>query len=971
MPSSLKFGVIVFCYFMAASLSAQNDKHLAVLDSLDRYYEQEDFSSISKSIFNRLQEEWYEMDDWNVGFQSFFDLAVAQFGEQHRIPALILHKYAVALYLDYNEQGAVEKLKQAVQIRQAVLGATHPDLERSLNLMGRCQYELDDLDGAIFSYKMAIDIANAVPLLQRQIENHRRIARVYESLEEFELAAAHMQLASKLNEKHFPGDFRSQGRLLFNLAIVQQEIQEQLRDAILNYKKAIRLLEDSENTDLPDYQAALVNLGIVYLDNQEDQNAFKTLNQALNFHLEKEDSTYLGEIYESLGAYYKRQGQYEKAIEEYEKVYAIRQLEQEGKSLDLNYVYHNFGEIYELQGDFSQAANYYQKAIQQAVVEFNNDDIAQNPRSDDVDLTTSYADYIQDLDSKGRLFFKWFEESGDINKLKISLATYQLAIGLLYDKRAELISEADKIRWTASLYPVFERALQAAYLGHQNQLDVLPDVLDWLEKSKALVLLESLLEQQSRASFPGQDSLKSRITLQQEDLNQVRRIALQSGWTDSLEIHSLLSQIELWENIGQLNKLSKQNSSLTTSEVTISLATIQAELLGPNQMAILYYVGSDHVFGLGLSSRQSQFIAFSTEDFDQRIAKFRSLLVKPNSSPEKFQEFLEIGNKLYSQLLARILEETEGIEKLIVVPDSYLSSIPFEALVQDHPKDISTYYGPDVVDYLINDYDLSYAFSLGTLLQQQQVAIQKGKYNFYGTAPEFHGPPSLNNRRSCGELDQLSALIKSAEEVDAIQALYGGVVSKGVKASKDDFLQTGLKANILHLATHACVDDENPAASRLYFSDDYMYAHELYNLDLKARMVVLSACETGVGEFKKGEGIMSLARGFAISGAPSLTLSYWSVSDESTAEIMKYYYEHLKEGATKSSALKAAKLQYLNQQEQINRMHPFYWAAFVHIGDDQPLNLHKKGFPLGITLSLLVLILGLGTYFRYRTKNKN
>ena len=109
---------------------------------------------------------------------------------------------------------------------------------------------------------------------------------------------------------------------------------------------------------------------------------------------------------------------------------------------------------------------------------------------------------------------------------------------------------------------------------------------------------------------------------------------------------------------------------------------------------------------------------------------------------------------------------------------------------------------------------------------------------------------------------------------------------------------------------------------------------DLYNLQLNADMVVLSACETGIGELQKGEGIISLARGFTYAGAKSIITSLWSVEDECTKKIMISFYEYLDQGLAKDAALRQAKLDYINDEQTTHvDAHPFYWSPFIGVGD--------------------------------------
>ena len=182
----------------------------------------------------------------------------------------------------------------------------------------------------------------------------------------------------------------------------------------------------------------------------------------------------------------------------------------------------------------------------------------------------------------------------------------------------------------------------------------------------------------------------------------------------------------------------------------------------------------------------------------------------------------------------------------------------------------------------------------------------------------------------------------SAKELDAIEASFPGEFVKGSEATEERFRSEAGKFDILHLATHAVTDESNPLRSKLVFSksigpeDGFLYAYEIYNLRLNARMTVLSACNTGTGRIVRGEGVMSLARSFAYAGCPSLVMSLWSIDDKATEIIIGKFYEGLARGLPKDEALREAKLFLMNSSEPRYR-NPYYWAGLVHVGDPSPL----------------------------------
>ena len=132
-------------------------------------------------------------------------------------------------------------------------------------------------------------------------------------------------------------------------------------------------------------------------------------------------------------------------------------------------------------------------------------------------------------------------------------------------------------------------------------------------------------------------------------------------------------------------------------------------------------------------------------------------------------------------------------------------------------------------------------------------------------------------------------------------------------------------------------------------------------MSLNAKLACLSACNTGFGQIKSGEGVVSLAKGFFYAGVPNVMMSLWSVPDQSTSEIMTTFYKELKNGVGKADALRNAKLNYLKSADE-NTSDPYYWAAITLIGDNQPLEQKSTYFPWLIGL-LAISLLGMVYYW--------
>ncbi len=218
----------------------------------------------------------------------------------------------------------------------------------------------------------------------------------------------------------------------------------------------------------------------------------------------------------------------------------------------------------------------------------------------------------------------------------------------------------------------------------------------------------------------------------------------------------------------------------------------------------------------------------------------------------------------------------------------------------------------------------------------------------------------------------LTNLQWAEKEVRGISEIIAGNTYYHEKATEKIFKKKAPKAGIIHLATHAIINDENPMFSKLVLAKDknsdedgFLNTFELYNMKLTADLVVLSACNTGCGKLIRGEGIMSLARGFMYAGCPSIVMSLWPVDDQSTSLLMKLFYRGLDSGLSKDKALRLAKQEYLKSADAV-KSNPFYWAGFVPIGNTKPIHLHHKATPW----AWLLLSFGFGLCLTWVLKRK-
>jgi CHAT domain-containing protein len=214
----------------------------------------------------------------------------------------------------------------------------------------------------------------------------------------------------------------------------------------------------------------------------------------------------------------------------------------------------------------------------------------------------------------------------------------------------------------------------------------------------------------------------------------------------------------------------------------------------------------------------------------------------------------------------------------------------------------------------------------------------------------------------------MSAIEKIMDNEDNAYLLNEGASEQSFKSNVEQY-------NILHLAVHGIADTTNAMNSRLIFrtagdgQDGELFAHEVYGLDLaKMDLAVLSACESGLGKAQGGEGVMSIARGFAYAQCPSLVMSLWKINDKTSANVMAKFYEQLKGGNDIDESLAQAKRKYLQGEKQF-KSHPSYWAAFISMGETKAIS--GTQLPWVYLLTALGLFTGGIFFFVFRRNKKN
>ena len=294
-----------------------------------------------------------------------------------------------------------------------------------------------------------------------------------------------------------------------------------------------------------------------------------------------------------------------------------------------------------------------------------------------------------------------------------------------------------------------------------------------------------------------------------------------------------------------------------------------------------------------------------------------------------------------------------AVKKLIIVADGGLSLLPFEALLTDNSelsKNSSQW------PFLIEKFDISYSPSVSIFINEQSKKNNQTEKSFLGFAPVFSHQVYTtndgsnifqsylkyvyNSRMNNLGLEPLNASKKELIEIDSIFIKHHlkSDLYLNTLASEKNLISSDLKNfKYIHIASHGFIDKKRPELSGIFLSpvnnpgyDNILYTSEIYNLELNAELITLSACETALGKIAEGEGLLGFSRAFLYAGAKNVMLSLWKVNDISTSNLMTAFYSNLLDkGMSLPAALAKSKKDLIKQKEY---SHPFYWAPFVLIG---------------------------------------
>ena len=870
-------------------------------------------------------------------------------------------RIADSLMADSKYDSSLDYFEKAIILQKEILGEEHSDLAKSYHSIGIIYYYKSKYSIALeywfkeLSIKKYLFGDNSIEIAS----NYSNIGSVYNSKGECDLALEYhfkalnidKQLLGEKN-KSIADDYNSIGsvystKLNYNLSL----------EYFFKSLKIRKELFGERDVSVGD---SYHNIGTVYSNKLEYNLALEYYLKALDIYKELfgENNFYLADSYSNIGSLYDETLEYDLAIEYYLKAISISK-DQLGKKNAITAMrFNNIALVYWNKSEYNSALLFHQKALCANVKSFSDStNIFTNP------LLLDYLDnkeFIISIFGKADIF-EVLAHMGGSNLIKPSQLSksdylqYAYQNYMIIDKAVEksrkiINTQNDKIAFgktVARYYPKAARVcLSLAKIDSINKANLIDKAFYFSEQNKSMVLATSLAKANALQFAGLPDSLiQKEKSLKNEIASYTQKLAEQPDSAKEVLFRNKL--FDLNREYEKLTSLFENDFpeyyELMHNKETVSVKQLQS-ILEENTAFVEYFTGDSTTYIFTITKTE---FTVKSVSIDFTFTKSVENIITTLKTGE-FYDFSKESNNLYKTLIEPISNEIAGSKKLVIVPDGIMNKIPFEILFEANKKK----------NYLINNFEISYSPSASLYYNAKsgKENVKKTNYanlNFLGCAPVFakgdrNGVIAENTLRSLDTLTRSSItdlrgtlleLPFSKDEINNVSNLFNG---RGKILLDDEATETNFKNiinnnsyNFVHISTHGLANEESPELSCLSFSqpkdslskeDGFLYSGETYNLNLQGTdLLVLSACESGIGKIAKGEGMLSLTRGFLYAGANNILYSLWKINDKFTSEFMTLFYKKMiEEKQTYSSALREAKLEMIKKG-----VFPGLWASFV------------------------------------------
>lgn len=710
--------------------------------------------------------------------------------------------------------------------------------------------------------------------------------------------------------------------------LLAQKLQDSVYEAILLSQKAQSQLELSQVKNAEQNIVKAINVLTVYQDapylataysiyayllsiKKDYSQAIAFYNKAFNLNKELGNWAQCARDKSDLGYLYDQElHDAQKAIACYQE--GIIMAKQADDQYQLAGLYNNIGSIYSEKRQYNKALRYYQSGLTVLPVNFTDTNVQNNPSAEALKQVANDYFVFTLLSNKGESFLGLYKSGNVRSYLNDALKAYKAADALVDQMRWKQFGEQSKLYWRGRTKKMYQHAIESCYLLNDGA-----NAYFFFEKSRAVLLNDKLNEL----------GAKKFISLEDRRKEQELRVKVVSASGSQL-----LTAQDDWESfIKALEKNYPAYYQYKYENAVQPLQQLQQKLAADSQSLVEYFTGDSVIYALFITPKQITITQTSFPNYANATADFLAICSDKNALNKDFKRYRTVAYQLYRHLF-KPLNVPKG--RVIISPDD--AFIPFEALVSDSLTN----------NYLLNDYAFSYTYSAGFLMKPHDAGNAR-KY-FLGIAPVQYNA-HLQQQPLNGSVESLR---------DIQQNFQSTIVLSGKDASKEAFMERFKNFTVVQLYSHADADSigREPV---LYMADSIINLSEIQSLEnVGTEMIVLSACQTGIGRNIRGEGVFSLARGFAAIGIPATITTLWQVQDKATYQITESFYKYLNQGLPKDVALQKARLEFIASGDKSNEL-PYYWAPAIVLGKADKLveDRHSRNFPLIMGAVALAIIL--------------
>ncbi len=845
----------------------------------------------------------------------------------------------------YNQ--AIVYLEKAIKLQkeEIVLAKIYTEIATNYKLIGNFRKSLDYINQAITFLETTKDRkALAVALFEKGAilttlkQNGRDRKYLFSALNIFE--------SYSINDKENQVIcYRQLANSYYQFAIGGYESKNGLDSAIIYYKKALGIAQKYVQNNSLEQVKITMELANVYANKQKIVVA----------------SGYLKEV-ESIG---------------------INLLD--SKSIVVANFYTTKSEIALLKKNYTEAIAFSHESLLATLPNYSDTNPYKNPSLAILSKSISNDIVTDCLARKARVLTQAYKQTQNQKYLTMALQTVELFDEMIDYIRVDFANSGTNIAWSDLTLDAYENALEiclalAQKTGKESYKE---KAFYFSEKSKGLSLLEAFQNTKAQ-KIAGVDMVAElKLKLDISDIEQtVFQLEQQNKLANSTKIKALKQTLFVKKEryatmIADLEKNHKAYFNAKYKMEVLEVAAVR-QMLQEDQALIEYFVGDSAIYIFKISQNNFEMLAVKgQQNMGEQVHDFREgiysyFLNERDRNPQMLARYAEqYTTKAYELYQALVKPLGKLPHRLIIVPAGAICDMPFESLLTQKETAHTQF---DKHSYFVKDKIISYAYS-ATLLQEMQTQNHRATpYTYLGFAPSF-GKGSESIIR--GKRYSLSPLAYNKVEVENIQKLLGqGDIYNGAAATESQFKALASQYSIIHFATHGLANSQDPDYSLLAFTEikdsienEFLYVKDMYNISLNADMVVLSACETALGKNFRGEGIMSIARGFSYAGAKSIFTTLWSVNDQATYQIVELFYRNLQKGMPKDEALQQAKITFITEGT-VMTAHPFLWSPYIMIGDMSPLDsIQEDTYPwIWIVSGLLAVMLLLGYWWYTKPK---